>query len=233
MRRSLPLVLAAAATAFVVALLGGVGRSDAALHDTSTTASTVTTTGHGTVTAVPDTAQVTAGVQTQSATAADALAQNARVARRVIDAMKSAGGTDLQTQEVSLYPRTSENGEVVGYTASNSVTASTKIASAGALVDAAVGAGANDVSGPTLAVSDREGLYRDALAKAMDDARAKALALAKAGGFGVGAVSSVTEQAGDVPVPLFHAAAGKEDSTPVEPGTQEFTADVSVTFAIN
>ena len=233
MRRSLPLVLAAAAAAFVVALLGGVGRSDAALHDTSTTANTVTTVGHGTVTAVPDTAQVTAGVQTQSATASDALAENARLMNKVIDALKSAGGSDLQTQEVSLYPRTSENGDVVGYSASNSVTASAKIADAGALVDAAVGAGANNVSGPSLAVSDRDSLYREALAKAMDDARAKALALAKAGGFGVGVVSSVTEQAADAPVPIFQAAAAKADSTPVEAGTQDVTADVSVTFAIN
>jgi uncharacterized protein YggE len=226
-------VLVAAAAASVVVLLGGVGRSDAALHDTSTTANTVTTTGHGVVTAVPDTAQVTAGVQTQSATAADALAENARLANKVVDALKSAGGSDLQTQEVSLYPRTNESGDVVGYTASDSITASSKIADAGGLVDAAVGAGANTVSGPSLSVSDRDGLYRDALAKAMDDARAKALALAKAGGFGVGAVSSVTEQTADVPVPVFQAAAAKADSTPVEPGTQDVAADVSVTFAIN
>jgi uncharacterized protein YggE len=226
-------VLVAAAAASVVALLGGVGRSDAALHDTSTASNTVTTNGHGVVTAVPDTAQVTAGVQTQSTTAADALAANARLMNKVIEALKSAGGSDLQTQEVSLYPRTNESGDVVGYTAANDVTASAGIADAGALVDAAVGAGANNVSGPTLAVSDRDALYREALAKAMDDARAKALALAKAGGFGVGAVSSVTEQAANVPVPVMQAAVAKADSTPVEPGTQDVTADVSVTFAIN
>jgi uncharacterized protein YggE len=232
MRRSLPLVAVAAVAAFGVALLGGVGRSDAALGD-APAHNTVTTTGHGVVTAVPDEAQVTAGVHTQAPTAADALAQNARLMTKVIDALKAAGGNDLQTQQVSLYPRTNESGDVVGYTADDTVSASTKVENAGALVDAAVGAGANNVSGPTLSVSDRDALYRQALGKALADARAKAQALAGAGGFAVGAVSSVTEEAGDVPRPMFEAAAAKSDSTPVEPGTQDVAADVSVTFAIN
>jgi uncharacterized protein YggE len=233
MRRSLPLVLVAAAAAFVVALLGGVGRSDAALHDASSAANTVTTTGHGVGTAVPDKAQVTAGVQTQATTAADALAENARLMNKVVAALTSAGGSDLQTQQVSLYPRTNESGDVVGFTAADTVTATARIADAGGLVDAAVAAGANTVDGPSLSVSDRDGLYRAALAKAMADARAKALALGNAGGFGVGAVSSVTEETAGAPVPVLEAAAAKSSDTPVEPGTQDVTADVSVTFAIN
>jgi uncharacterized protein YggE len=233
MRRSLPLVLVAAAAAFVVALLGGVGRSDAALHDAASAANTVTTTGHGVVTAVPDKAQVTAGVQTQATTAADALAENARLMNKVVAALTSAGGSDLQTQQVSLYPRTNESGDVVGFTAADTVTATARIADAGGLVDAAVAAGANTVDGPSLSVSDRDGLYRAALAKAMADARAKALALGNAGGFGVGAVSSVTEETAGAPVPVLEAAAAKSSDTPVEPGTQDVTADVSVTFAIN
>lgn len=231
MRRSLPLVLVAAAAALAVVLLGGAGRSNAALSGT-TAPSTVTTTGHGVVTVVPDTAQVTAGVHSDAATAAAALAQSSALMEKVIAALKAAGGDELQTQQVSLSPRTNESGDVVGYSADDSVSANAKIGDAGALVDAAVGAGANTVDGPTLSVSDRDALYRKALAKALDDARAKAQALANAGGFGVGAVSSVTEQAADVPGPVFDAVAAKA-STPVEPGTQDVSADVSVTFAIN
>jgi uncharacterized protein YggE len=124
---------------------------------------------------------------------------------------------------------------VTGYTADNSVSATVDIAKAGALVDAAVAAGANTVSGPTLSVSDRDARYRDALKKAVDDARAKAQALAEAGGFGVGPVSVVTEQqAVGAPEPWgVRAAVAKADApTPVEAGTQEVTADVTVTFRI-
>jgi uncharacterized protein YggE len=227
------LTLAAAAAALVaVAAFAGIGRPEAARGDVASP-DTVTTTGHGVVTVVPDEASVSAGVHTQAETAAAALAQNAKLMSAVIAALKAAGGSNLQTQQVSLYPQTNDRNQVTGYVADNSVSAEAKIAGAGALIDAAVAAGANNVSGPTLDVSDRDARYRDALGKAVADARAKAAALAGAGGFGVGPVSSVTEQTAAAPAPVYEAvAAGKSVATPIEPGTQDVTADVTVTFRI-
>ncbi len=231
MRRLLTLTLAAAAL-LAVAALAGVGRPEAA-HGDVASAGTVTTTGHGVVTVVPDEASVSAGVHTQAVTAAAALSQNAKLMTSVISALKAAGGSELQTQQVSLFPQTNDQNQVTGYVADNSVSAKSKIAGAGALIDAAVSAGANNVSGPALDVSDRDALYRDALGKAVQDARAKAAALAGAGGFGVGPVSSVAEQAAAAPAPVYEAAAAaKSDATPIEPGTQDVTADVTVTFRI-
>ena len=232
MRRSHSLVLAAVIAACAVVAFAGIGRPEAARGDT-VTPDTVSTTGHGVVTAVPDEASVTAGVQTQATSAAAALAQNATLMTAVVAALKGAGGDDLQTQQVSLYPRTNEQGAVTGYSAENSVSARSKIAAAGALIDAAVGAGANTVSGPTLDVSGRDELYRDALKKAVVDARAKAAALGEAGGFAVGPVTTVSE-VGSAPQPVFaaEAATAAKDSTPVESGTQDVTADVTVTFRI-
>jgi uncharacterized protein YggE len=231
MRRSLSLVLAAALAAFLVVAFAGIGRPEAARGDTAVP-DTVSTTGHGVVTVVPDEATISAGVHTQAATAAAALAENGRLQNAVIAALKGAGGSELQTQEVSLSPQSDEQGKVTGYAADDSVSAKSKIAGAGALIDAAVGAGANTVSGPSLDVSGRDQLYRDALKKAVDDARAKALALGDAGGFGVGPVSTVTED-GSAPQPVFaQGALAKADSTPVEPGTQDVSADVTVTFRI-
>jgi uncharacterized protein len=231
MRRLFPLVVLAAAV-LAVAALAGVGRPEAARGETAPP-DTVTTFGHGVITLAPDEATVTAGVHTQAASAKAALDQNAKLMNTVVAALKAAGGENLQTQQVSLYPQTSPQGDVTAYVADNTVSAKTKIAGAGALIDAAVGAGANTVNGPTLGVSDRDARYRDALGKAVADARLKAEALAKAGGFGVGPVSSVTE-GGSAPTPVFQAvgAAAKSDSTPIEPGTQDVTADVTVTFRI-
>lgn len=232
MRRSLPLVLAAALAVFVVVAFAGIGRPEAARGDV-VAPDTVTTTGHGVVTAVPDEATVTAGVHTQAVTASDALAQNAQLMDAVVAALKGAGGDGLQTQQVSLYPQTDDQGKVTGYAADNTVSAKAKIAASGALIDAAVAAGANTVNGPALDVSGRDGLYRDALKQAVEDARAKAVALGDAGGFGVGPVSTVTEN-GTEPQPVFAASAVAvaKASTPVEPGTQDVTADVTVTFRI-
>src|SRR5689334_1829631 len=231
--RRLLLLPAAAVALLAVAALAGVARPEAARGD-STQTNTVTTVGHGVVTVVPDEATVSAGIRTDAATASAALAQNARTMNDVIAALKRAGGDELQTQQVSLYPQTDEGGKVTGYVAQNTVSAKASIAGAGALVDAATAAGANTVDGPSLGVSDRDALYRSALKKAVEDARAKALALADAGGFGVGPVTTVVEQ-GATEQPVFAplaSAAKAADSTPVEPGTQDVTADVTVTFTI-
>src|SRR3954451_20335627 len=177
-----PLTLIAAAVALVViAALAGVGRPEAARGDSGAIADSVTTTGHGVITVAPDEATVTAGVHTQATTAAEALSQNSARMNDVIAALKAHGGKDLQTQQVSLYPQSKEDGTITGYSADNSVSASAAIAGAGGLLDAAGGAGATPVTGPTLSISGQDARYRDALKKAVEDARAKALALAEAG----------------------------------------------------
>ncbi len=230
--RRLLFVPLAALTLLILAALAGVGRPDVARGD-STQANTVTTLGHGVIVAVPDEATVSAGVRSDAPTAAAALAENARTMNAVVAALKNAAGRDLQTQQVSLYPQTDARNKVTGYVAQNTVSAKAKIAGAGALVDAAVGAGANTVDGPTLTLSDRDAIYRDALKKAVGDARAKALALADAGGFGVGPVTTVVEQGAAVqPVFQASAAVAKDAGTPIEPGTQDVTADVTVSFTI-
>jgi uncharacterized protein YggE len=231
MRPTLPLLVALAAAVAVVVALAGVGRPETARGD-SAAPDTVTTTGHGSVSIVPDRAAVTAGVHAQARTAAAALAQSSAETNAVIAALKAHGGTNLQTQTVSLQPQTNEQGQVTGYTADDQVSAEAAIADAGKLIDAAVAAGANTVDGPSLSASDREGAYERALAEAVANARDKARALGAAGGFGVGPVSSVTEES-QAPQPIaFGARTAKAAGTPVEAGTQEVAADVTVAFRL-
>jgi len=233
MKRSLLVFLALVAVLAGAAAFAGVGRPEAA-HGGTGAPGTLTTVGHGVVTLAPDKATVSAGVHTQAAAAADALSRNSRLMNQVIAALKARGAQDIQTQQVSLYPQTDDNGNVTGFTADDSVSATTAISDAGDLIDAAVAAGANTVSGPALSISDQASAYRQALQKAYAEARAKADALAQASGMSVGSIASVTEQS-SAPVPIVQpmAVAGKAvDSTPVEPGTQDTTADVTVTFRV-
>lgn len=232
MRRLWILPLAALVLLAAAALIG-VARPEAARGD-STQTDTVTTIGHGVVTAVPDEATVSAGVRSDAATAAAALEANAKTMTAVVAALKRAGGDDLQTQQVSLFPQNDEQGKVTGYSAQNTVSAKSDIAGAGALVDAAVAAGANTVDGPSLTLSDEDALYRQALERAVANARAKALALGHAGGFGVGPVTTVVEQ-GAAAQPVFDSATAlaKGSATPIEPGKRDVTADVTVSFTIH
>jgi uncharacterized protein YggE len=197
--------------------------------------STVTVTGTGTVSAVPDQASFSFTVQTKAATAAAALSRNATVTRAVISAVEDAGvpEADIQTSQVSLDPVTSNDGtSIVAFTASDSIgVTKLAIAKAGAVVDAAVGAGATDVSGPSLEISSQDAIYAKALKAAVAQAKTKAQALADAAGLSLGAVVTIVE-GGGVAVPLPFAQGAAKDVTPIEPGTQAVQATVTVTFAL-
>ncbi len=214
--------------------LGGTLRPGGAHGKTASTDSGgITVTGDGSIKAVPDQAEFSFGVHTETATAAAALGANGALMSKVIDAIEHAGVSkgDVQTSQISLQPQTSADGKrIVGYTADNTVTVQVKdLGSAGALVDAAVAAGANTVSGPSLSRSDQDDLYRKALKLAMADAKSKAEAIAEGGGVSLGKVTTAVE--GGSPTVLPAADAAK--ATPIEPGTEQITATVTVTYAIS
>ncbi|HXG75525.1 MAG TPA: SIMPL domain-containing protein [Gaiellaceae bacterium] len=227
------LLVAVAAGLTVVALAGAVGLPDLAGAQDAPAAEpdTVTVTGVGSVESVPDEARMSFGVESRAETARAAVAANADAMRKVINALRQAGAREIATQWVSVYPVTGETGAVQGFAASNSVSAVADVADAPAVIDAAAGAGANQISGPGLSRSDADRLYRDALAKAVEDARARAEALARAAGRSLGAITSMVEGGGAGPVPYADRAA-VESATPIEPGKLETSASVSVTFSL-
>jgi len=193
----------------------------------------ITVQGTGSVAIAPDRAELSFGVESQGQTAKAALAANAAEMRRVIAAVKAAGGANVTTQSVSLSPRYDEQNQVQAFVATNTVSATVKeIAKAGSLIDAAVDAGANQVYGPSLSRSDQGASYRKALEAAVADARASAQALASASGLSLGRITAVVEGGGSAPQPYAVAQKAMDaGSTPIEPGTQQVTAVVSVTFS--
>jgi uncharacterized protein YggE len=221
------LLLAAAAVA-------GVARPEGAHAVDSSTQSgdSITVSGNGSVAAVPTTAVLSLGVDVRSATAKGALAANAREMRQVIEAVKAAGGRQVGTESVSLSQLLGQNGEPSGFAASNVVSATVDVDRAGSVIDAAVDAGANQVNGPMMSVADVGKLYRQALQAAVADARLSAETLAAASGRSLGKVTSVVESGGAAPVPIFEKAAVSDAGTPIEAGTQQTTASVTVTFAL-
>jgi uncharacterized protein YggE len=219
-----------------IAALAAVLLAGGAEAATAPSTSTVTVTGTGTVSAVPDQASFSFTTQTKATTAAAALSRNATVTRAVISAVEGAGvpEANIQTSQVSLDPVTSNDGtSIVAFTASDSIgVTKLTIAEAGAVVDAAVGAGATDVSGPSLEISSQDAIYAKALKAAVAQAKTKAQALADAAGLSLGGVVTMVEGGGAV-VPQPFAPGAAKDSTPIEPGTQDVQATVTVTFALS
>src|SRR3954453_11417666 len=199
-------VLGAGAVAFA-----GVARPDCAHGAAPAGDRHITVTAVGAVEHVPDQAQLSFSVVSQAGVAKDAMAANSADTRKLIDALKKAGvdSKDIQTQDVSLEPRYRENSTTIdGFTARNSVSVTSDIAKAGALVDTGVTAGANQVSGPSLGIADQDALYRTALQNAVANAKLKAQSIAEAAGVGVGRVTNVVEGSSDGPV-MYQAMAMK------------------------
>jgi len=224
----------AAGLVLVAAALAGVLRPEgAAAVDPSPATDTVTVSGVGSVAAVPDRAQISAGVETRGATARAALQANATAMAKVIDALEARGGKDVTTQTVSLSTAFDANGQPSGFVATNVATAETTLAGAGALIDAAVAAGANTISGPMLSRSDADALYRQALGKAVADANDRAAILAKAAGRTLGRVTAMVESGASDGAVFAKAEAARDATTPVVSGEQETTASVSVTYELS
>ena len=225
------IALAAGLLLAAAALAGVLGPDGAGAADPAAATDTVTVTGVGSVEAVPDRAEVSAGVESRASTAKAALAANGTAMQKVIAALRAHDGKDVTTQTVSLSTAFDQNGQPNGFVASNIATAETTLDNAGALIDAAVAAGANTVYGPSLSRSDTDALYRQALAEAVEDANARAQILAKAAGRSLGRVTTVAES-GSAPVPFAAKASAAQDSTPVVSGPQETSASVSVTYEL-
>lgn len=197
----------------------------------------------GEVTRVPDLAIISAGVQTLQSTATAAIEENAARMERVRAALRRAGiaDRDIQTSSISLSPeyRYVENQPPVltGYRASNMVNVKFRdLKRSGAILDALVREGANQINGPSLTIDKPEEAYDEARVKAIAAGQRRAQLYARALGKRVVRILSVSESGSMVPgpIPMAYArdAAMAVSKTEISPGTQELQITVSMSFEL-
>ena len=193
----------------------------------------ITVTGVGSVEATPDVSVWSLGVSNTAGSAKTALARNAATMKRIANAVKAAGvaDADVQTESSSLYPHRNRRTGAITYTANGSISVTVRtLAKVGAVVGAATEAGASEIYGPRLRISDQKALYDQALDKAYDDALAKAQRLATKTGLTLGGPTSVIEGSSDGGGVYFAAASASSDFE-IEPGQNSVAATLTVTFA--
>lgn len=220
-----------------VAALAGVGRPEAAGGAPDTVQSGITVTGTGDSSRTPDRAQLMFGVQTHGATAEATQATHAAEVKRLIAALKAAGvsAKDLKTEQFDVSPRydVDKVAKPEGYQANSSVTVTDQpLDRASQLSDVGVKAGADSVSGPGLSTADPDAGYDKALERAFADARGKAQVLAKAAGVSLGEVTAVVEGSQPSVMPYAAELRTADAKMPIEPGSEQVTAVVTVTFAL-
>jgi uncharacterized protein YggE len=233
--------------AFIVAVAALTVRSGPVTGAPTTTteppAHTITGSASGKVTVVPDVARVNLGVTTTKPTVKAARAAAAGSMTAIIGAIKGLGvaDKDIQTTNLSLYPQygSGSTPKVVGYQISEQIQVTVRdLDKAGDVVDAATAKGATDVNGISFELADPDKALNDARAAAVTAARTSAQAMAGAANVSLGAVVSITDST--PPSPIFYGggfkAAQTPDAavaTPVQPGTQDLSASVTVIFEIN
>ena len=206
---------------------------------------TIRVSGEATVTAKPDQAELALGVVTQAATGQAASSQNAQKTDAVLSQLKKllGQGAEIKTLSYSLspnyrYPKEGGEPTISGYTASNTIQVKTgDLPQVGKLIDAATQSGANSVQSLRFTLKDEQAALSQALREAALKARAKADALASA--LKVRIVRVVQVDEGGQPMrPMFYesmaarTAVESKAPTPVEPGTVEVQAMVSLIVEI-
>ena len=201
----------------------------------------ITATGTGKVAASPDEADMSFGVSRSASDAKTALGQVSAIATKITAALVRAGiaDADIQTSNLSVYPTYSNNSPkptITGYQASLTVEAKVReITTLGDVINAANGAGADNINGPTFTISEDAKYRPEAIGKAVADARKNAESMAKAAGKRVGDVISISETSVSAPGPVFDSAMSSGKAAvpvPISPGQLDVTANVTVVFAL-
>ena len=197
----------------------------------------VTVTGEATVAVAPDAAVIRIGVNSQDKTAREASEANAKQMTAVLAAIKDTGiaDRDIQTSRLSLQPQYDPNkggtARLTGFQATNQVTVKIRdIDKLPALLDRAIAAGANEMSGIEFVITEQSKLLDRARDDAIADVRRKAELYAQAAGSKLGPVASITEEGSAAPPrPMQAMRAG---AVPIAPGEQTLKAMVTVSYEL-
>lgn len=200
----------------------------------------ITTHGFGEVEVAPTQAVVTAGAQVQRPAAADASAEVSRIAEQVLARLQALGirRQDIRTSGVQLTPvfSTPREGapQVVGYRATYTLTVTvTDLRQVGPVIDESVKAGANQIQGVSFGLRDDTEARREALSRAVRDARDKADTIARAAGLQIKGIVQISEEFVGMEVRGMGRAAPAAPQTvptPIEPGLINVTARVTIVF---
>lgn len=205
----------------------------------------VTVSGTGKFFAKPDIALVSVGVRSESTASQDAVNRGNKIMADIINAVKESGvdEKDIQTTAYNLTPNYdyTEEGRIFrGYSLDQRI--NVKIRDFGKIseiLDKATSNGANDVGDLRFTLDDPETAKAEARAKAIDQAKEKAVSLFAQSGLKMGKLINVYEDYGECgyggcPQPMGGEMMAKDANVApqIESGQLEFTANVSLTYWI-
>ncbi len=223
-------------------------------HEDTNPPNTITVTGQGTATAIPDTATISFTVTGTANDVATAESQMTTTVNAALAAIKAQGvsSSDVTTTSYNVSPHYSSpvcppglfcpatTGNASGYDVSESVQVNihdtTKVA---AILAGLASANVTNVTGPDFVVADPTMVQGEARAQAIQKAQADAQLLASQLGVHLGPITDFQDNSNGTnpPTPVFSASsavapeAASAPSVPV--GNNTYTDNVSITYEIN
>lgn len=249
--------LAIAGTAFLIVLTFNELLRGQYIGQAKNVQNTISVSGTGEATAVPDTARFTVGVQHEGETVAAAQSQSTEAINEIISYLKEAGVQEknIKTINYNISPRyeyeetqasrrdgrrppTGER-QLVGYEVSQTLEVTTKNTDqAGELLSGVGQRGADSVSSLSFVVDDENALQQTARMKAIADARKNAQQLAQALGVELAGVVGYNQSGGVRPLKRERVemsadnAAGGGASPQIPTGENRLETQVEVTYEI-
>jgi uncharacterized protein YggE len=231
-----------AAVSAAAILAAGLAGSPAAAEGWENTR-TIIVTGAGEASKTPDMAFLTLGVESDGATASEALRKNSAQMEATIKTLRDAGvdKKDIQTSNLSVgarydYSREGQAPRLIGYQATNTVSVKLRnLEKAGGVIDKAVASGSNRLDSISFGFADPKPLLNEARKAAVADARERANLYAEAAGVNLGDVlqisDSFTHSPGPIPI-ATRADFAKAEAVPIAAGEQAISASVTIIYAI-
>jgi uncharacterized protein len=207
---------------------------------------TISVSGQGEVRAEPDRALVTLGVEARSPRMETARGEVTKGINAILQLARDLGidsnlvhATRVNIQPEYNWDNQSRERTLIGYLVSRQVQVELRnLDQLSTLIERAVDAGVNQVSDPQLDSSRKSELEREALAKAVEDARMNAEVIARAAGVRLGTARNISAQSVAAPQPVAYRMAAMAEAAPAaqagyQSGEMTFTATVQVEFDLN
>ena len=222
------------------------------------TENTISFSGHGEVSAVPDIANINFTIEKDAKTVKEAQNEVAKIEKQALDFLKTnnVADKDIKTTNASFYPKydfvyTTDvvcgaltcpprptKQVIVGYTASESITVKIRNTDdSGKIIQGLGTLGISNLDGPNFAIDNEDNLKDNARKLAIDEAKIKAKKLAKDLGIRLGKITSFGEN-GNYPMPMYAkgimADSAMLASAPavIPKGENLITSDVTITYEI-
>lgn len=202
----------------------------------------ITVQGSGAVFVAPDIAMVSLGLRHRANTAESAMDQVSETLAAITETLTrfAVERRDIQTSNLSLSPifdnefRGEGVPKVQGFEASNQITVTLRdMATAGQVISAALGSGANSLGSLWFDVSDKTPHLDRARSAAVQDAQRKAALYAEAAGVTLGPVVSISDANGGArPSDGIIMAEARMEAVPVSAGETSLSASVVVVYQI-